>query len=104
MPLDIAFSNAYLFSNAAVPVMEGVGFNVITIKPGGSHKFRADQSLRLCSLAAGKLSVKMMVQDGCESGFSIGPNGMFRVLPGTVASVMNRLYLDAVLHVSTVEM
>ena len=103
MSLDIAFSNAYLFSNAAVPVMEGVGFNVITLKPGGSHKFPADQSLRLYSLAAGKLSVKL-VHEGDESGFRIGPNGMFRVLPGTVASVMNRLYIDSVLHVSTVEM
>ena len=103
MPLDIAFSNAYLSSNAAVPVMQGVGFNVITIKPGGSHKFRADQSLRLCSLAAGKLSVKV-VQDGDDLGFRIGPNGMFRVLPGTVASVVNRLYIDSVLHVTTVEM
>lgn len=99
---DIAFSNAYLSSNAAVPIMGGVGFNVINLKPGGSHKFPAQQSLRLCSLATGKLSVKVE-QEGGDAGFQIGPNGMFRVLPGAAASVRNRVYIDAVLHVTTVE-
>lgn len=99
---DIAFSNAYLFCNTAVPVAPGIAFNVITLKPGGVHKFPAQQSLRLCSLAAGKLSVKLEQESG-GVGFQMGPNGMFKVYPGTAASVRNRLYVDAVLHVSTIE-
>lgn len=86
-----------------MPIEEGIGFNVVTLKPGGAHKFPAGQSLRLCSLATGKLSVKM-AQEGGDAGFQIGPNGMFKVLPGVVAGVRNRVYVDAVLHVTTVEM
>lgn len=86
----------------AVPVAPGIAFNVITLKPGGRHKFPAQQSLRLCSLATGKLSVRMEQESG-DVGFQIGPNGMFKVYPGTVASVRNRLYIDAVLHISTVD-
>ena len=87
-----------------MPVVPGVGFNVITLKPGGSHKFPATQSLlRLCSLATGKVSVKLE-HEGGDATFSMGPNGLFKVMPGATASVRNRLYIDAVLHVSTIEM
>jgi hypothetical protein len=50
---------------------------------------------RLCSVAAGKVRVKI----GEEAEFVVGPHGMFKVKAGVVGSVRNGLYLDAVLHV-----
>lgn len=86
-----------------MPVEPGVGFNVIALKPGGSHKFSAGESLRLCSLATGKLSVKTTGGPGSDTEFRIGPNGMFKVPPGMACVVRNRVYVDAVLHVTTVD-
>lgn len=51
--------------------------------------------LRLCSVATGKVKVKM---HGNE--FTIGPNGMFKVGPGVECTAMNMLYVDTTLHVS----
>lgn len=96
---DVAFSNAYLTSNQAVSVSEDIAFNVIVVKPGGTHRWTEDHDkVRICSLAGGKLSVKL---DKTEP-FQIGPNGMFKVKPGTACSVENRMYVDAVIHVTSV--
>lgn len=97
--VDVAFSNAYLTTNQAVSVSENIAFNVIVIKPGGSHRWSEDDDrVRICSLAGGKLSVKL---DKTEP-FQIGPNGMFKVKPGVACSVENRMYMDAVIHVTSV--
>ncbi|KXH32515.1 hypothetical protein CSIM01_11100 [Colletotrichum simmondsii] len=97
--LDVAFSNSYLTSNQAVTVSEEISFNVIVIKPGESHEWAAEsEKVRICSLAAGKLKVKL---ENTEP-FSMGPNGMFKMKPGTACTVLNRLYIDAVVHVTTV--
>ncbi|KAF6824792.1 hypothetical protein CPLU01_10656 [Colletotrichum plurivorum] len=98
-PTNVAFSNAYLTSNQAVSVSEDIAFNVIVVKPGGTHRWTEDHDkVRICSLAGGKLSVKL---DKTEP-FQIGPNGMFKVKPGTACSVENRMYVDAVIHVTSV--
>ncbi|EXF82491.1 hypothetical protein CFIO01_05214 [Colletotrichum fioriniae PJ7] len=98
-PTNVAFSNSYLTSNQAVTVSEEISFNVIVIKPGESHEWAAEsEKVRICSLAAGKLKVKL---ENTEP-FSMGPNGMFKMKPGTACTVLNRLYIDAVLHVTTV--
>jgi len=52
---------------------------------------------RVCSIASGKLRVRI---DG-ESEFTIGPHGLFKVRPGTACSVQNRLYIDAIVHISS---
>lgn len=96
---DIAFSNSFVSSGQEIPISSDVSFNVLTIKPGGSVQFQANiGKLRVCSLAAGKLQVKMGPHD-----FAIGPNGMFKVRDSDFAVVTNRLYLDSVLHVSSVK-
>ncbi|KAK0371256.1 hypothetical protein CLIM01_11395 [Colletotrichum limetticola] len=98
-PTNVAFSNSYLTSNQAVTVSEEISFNVIVIKPGESHEWTAEpEKVRICSLAAGKLKVKL---ENTEP-FSMGPNGMFKMKPGTTCTVLNRLYIDAVVHVTTV--
>ena len=95
------FSNSYLTANQSVQVADGVGFNVIFVKPGGSSRWEADRdTLRICSVSAGKLKVKL---DG-DVDVHVGPNGMFKILPGTTCVVENRLYLDAVLHITTLHM
>lgn len=67
------------------------------IPSGTVHKFEADASItRLCSLAGGKVRVKV---DG-EDEFAIGWHGMFRINPGVGCTVFNRAYVDAVLHVT----
>lgn len=96
---DIAFSNSFVASTQEIPISSDVSFNVLTIKPGGSVQFQGHiGKLRVCSVAAGKLQVKMGTHD-----FVIGPNGMFKVPAGESAVITNRLYLDSVLHVSSVK-
>ncbi|PKS05298.1 hypothetical protein jhhlp_008670 [Lomentospora prolificans] len=98
---NVVFSNSYLTANQSVQVADGVGFNVIFVKPGGSSRWEADRdTLRICSVSAGKLKVKL---DG-DVDVHVGPNGMFKILPGTTCVVENRLYLDAVLHITTLHM
>jgi hypothetical protein len=95
----VAFSTAYLTARDAIPVTPDVGFNVLILKPGQQNKWEAkDGVIRLCSMATGKLRVKMG-DDGLE--FQVGPNGMFKIRPGATVLVTNRLYVDAVVHVTT---
>ncbi|GKT41314.1 uncharacterized protein ColSpa_01495 [Colletotrichum spaethianum] len=84
---------------ASPTISEDISFNVIVIKPGDSHQWSAEaDKVRICSLATGKLKVRL---DNTEP-FSMGPNGMFKLKPSTACTVENRLYVDAVVHVTTV--
>jgi mannose-6-phosphate isomerase-like protein (cupin superfamily) len=95
--LDIAFSNSYLTSGQPVTVSEDISFNVIVLKPGSASHWKVeDDKLRTCSIAAGKVRVTMG-----EQTFQMGPNGMFVVRPGQACKVENRLYLDSVVHCTT---
>ncbi|KAJ4015866.1 hypothetical protein NW752_006795 [Fusarium irregulare] len=95
---NIAFSNSYLTSNHPVTVSEDVSFNVIVLKPGHSSPWTVeDNKLRTCSVAAGKVRVTMG-----ENTFHLGPNGMFVIRPGQACKVENRLYLDSVVHCTTI--
>ncbi|KAH0440727.1 hypothetical protein CcaCcLH18_02397 [Colletotrichum camelliae] len=98
-PTNVAFSNAYLTSNQAVSVSEDIAFNVIVIKPGGSHRWTDEEDkVRICSVAVGKVKVKLDMTDP----FQIGPNGMFKLKPGMSCSIENRTYIDAIIHVTSV--
>jgi len=102
--LDVVFSNAYLRRNKTVPIADGIGFNVIFIKPGSPHNWQPEaDSIRICVVAAGKLVVKLGDGDGAID-VNVGPHGMFKILPGMGCVVKNRLYIDAVLHVTTIDM
>ena len=75
--------------------------------------------MRICAVAAGKTKVKISkaaaAEDGSRSGaeqdeqreegpvteFTVGPHGHFKVKPGTVCIVRNPMYLDAVLHITS---
>ncbi|TPX12781.1 uncharacterized protein E0L32_000958 [Thyridium curvatum] len=99
---NIAFSNPYLTTNQAVPVDDGIAFRVEVVRAGQSRRLGPEQgATRICSLAAGKLRVRV---DGeaPAAQFSIGPHGMFKLKPGVGATVENRLYIDSVLHISSV--
>ncbi|SPJ82512.1 uncharacterized protein FTOL_09917 [Fusarium torulosum] len=94
---NIAFSNSYLTSGQPVTVSEDISFNVIVLKPGSASHWKVeDDKLRTCSVAAGKVRVTMG-----EQTFQMGPNGMFVVRPGQACKVENRLYLDSVVHCTT---
>lgn len=94
--IGIAYSRAYLSTSQAVPVCDDVAFRVDTIFPGSMLRLEADPGkTRLCSVAAGKVRVKI----GNEVEFVVGPHGMFKVRPGAACTVRNGLYLDAVLHI-----
>ncbi|OBR11332.1 hypothetical protein CH63R_03628 [Colletotrichum higginsianum IMI 349063] len=98
-PTNVAFSNSYLTTNQAVTVSEDISFNVIVIKPGDSHHWPEEaDKVRICSIATGKLKVKL---DNAEA-FFMGLNGMFKLKPGMACTVENRLYVDSVVHVTTV--
>lgn len=95
--LDIAFSNSYLTSGRPVTVSDDVSFNVHVIKPGASTNWNVDDDkLRMVSVAAGKIKVCMN-----DKTFQLGPNGMFIVRPGQSCRVENRLYIDSVVHCTT---
>ncbi|RGP81792.1 hypothetical protein FLONG3_96 [Fusarium longipes] len=95
---NIAFSNSYLTSGQPVTVSEDISFNVIVLKPGtSSHWNVEDDKLRTCSVAAGKVRVTMG-----EQTFQLGPNGMFVVRPGQSCKVENRIYVDSVVHCTTI--
>jgi mannose-6-phosphate isomerase-like protein (cupin superfamily) len=80
-------------------VADNINFHVIVLKPGSSQEWAVDKTkVRICSVASGKVKVKLG-----DTEIVIGPNGMFKIAPGVTCAAMNRLYLDVVLHVVTVE-
>ncbi|RYP20108.1 hypothetical protein DL767_009525 [Monosporascus sp. MG133] len=95
---NVAFSTTYLSQQGqAVMVAPNIAFQVVTVRPGTTHMWKKDgmDKLRLCSVAAGKVKVKMHGEE-----FTIGPHGMFKVGPGVECIAINTLYVDAMLHVS----
>ena len=99
-PVDnIAYSRNYLAANQSVRVSQDAAFRVEIVSSGTTLRLTGvPDRLRICSVGAGKVRVRM--QD--EGEFDLGPHGMFRVLPGNSCVVLNRLYGDAVLHVTEV--
>ncbi|KKY38047.1 hypothetical protein UCDDA912_g01957 [Diaporthe ampelina] len=99
-PNNIAFSKSYLENNQSIPVAADVSFRVDTIKSGHKLEFEATTSkARYCSVASGKLRVSIAGQPE----FVIGPHGVFKIKPGVKAWAQNRLYIDSVVHVVSVE-
>lgn len=95
-PENIAFSKAYL-TNQSVRVSADVAFRVEVVSSGSPVRWQVGRNrMRICSVAAGKVRVRI---EG-ENEFSIGHHGMFKVRSGKGCVVQNRLYGDAVLHVS----
>ncbi|ROV91988.1 hypothetical protein VSDG_07615 [Cytospora chrysosperma] len=96
---NIAFSKSYLANGHEVPVCKEAAFRVEIIRSGHSQQFRfKNDTLCLCSIASGKLRVKM---DG-EDPFTIGSHGMFRILPGSACVVENEVYDDVTMHVTSI--
>jgi hypothetical protein len=78
-----------------VPVCDDVAFRVDTVLAGQALQLDADaNTTRLCSVAAGKVRVRI----GEEPEFVVGPHGLFKVQAGVGCVVRNGLYLDAVVH------
>ncbi|KAK1762216.1 hypothetical protein QBC33DRAFT_564041 [Phialemonium atrogriseum] len=99
-PENIAFSTAFVSQNQTVAVAPDVTFRVQMVKPGECARFTADPDrLRICSVASGKVRVKGLV---AGQDFAVGPNGVWKIKGGAACVVENRLYLDAVVHVSSV--
>ena len=95
----MAYSAPYLTLNQSIPVSNDITFFVHVIRPGTLHRWdAADDRTRICSLASGKLRVKLEDQE-----FVIGSNGMVKIKPGVVATVENRTYVDSVVHVTSVQ-
>lgn len=77
---------------------EDVFFRIETIHPGQTRQLEAvSLNMRICSVAAGKVRVKMAL----EPEFLLGTHGMFRVRPAVEVSVQNTWTTDAVLHITT---
>ncbi|KAI1799586.1 hypothetical protein F4811DRAFT_565439 [Daldinia bambusicola] len=95
---DFAFSNSYMAQTQAVRIGHNVSFQVITIKSGTVHYWGScSNKVRICSVASGKLQISIHHQE-----FSIGINGMVRIRPGVACTAVNKLYMDATVHVTTV--
>jgi hypothetical protein len=75
-------------------------FTVCAIPAGGSFDLAAEaSSLRLCSVAMGKVMVDL---EGNRS-FLLGTHGMFKVMPGKSVTIINGAQAEAVLHVSALK-
>lgn len=73
---------------------------VHAIAPGQVIPLAMDDTyLQLCSVASGKVRVRL---EGVND-FDIGPGGMFKVDPGLKATVSNRLYIGATIHLTTIQ-
>ena len=94
---DTAYSSVYINSAEAGIKLSGVHFQVIRVAPGSTAPGPDVPYLRVCSVAAGKVRVKV----GGKS-FSIGAHGMWRIRAGEKCILANRHYSEAVIHVSTI--
>lgn len=95
---DIAFSKPYVEQRQDVQISPDVQFRVETIRSGYTVELEPHaKHTRYCTVASGKLRVTIEGQED----FIIGTHGMFKMMPGKKTRVQNRLYIDAVLHIST---
>ena len=94
---DTAYSSVYITSARAGVKLSGVHFQVIRVAPGSTAPGPDVPYLRVCSVAAGKVRVRV----GGNS-FSIGAHGMWRIRAGEECTIANRHYSEAVIHVSTI--
>jgi hypothetical protein len=94
---DTAYSSVYITSAEAGVKLSGVHFQVIRVAPGLTAPGPIVPYLRVCSVAAGKVQVRVG-----GSSFSIGAHGMWRIRAGEVCTLANRHYTEAVIHVSTI--
>ncbi|KAJ4424395.1 hypothetical protein N0V82_000916 [Gnomoniopsis sp. IMI 355080] len=79
-------------------VDKSFSFRVDVILPRTTLQLEPDvDSLRICSLALGKVTVKVQG----EQRFDIGLQGMFKLVPGVGAEVVNAAGFDAVLQISS---
>lgn len=95
---EMAWSNSFLSSGHVAKVASGLSLAVETIKSGNVLRLATTDCVRLCSLVSGKLRVHV----GDEPEFVVGPHGLFKIEPGLKCVVFNRLYIDAVLHITSV--
>lgn len=73
-------------------------FEMHVIPPSTTLQLEVDlQSVRMCTLVSGKVSVKVPN----EAAFRMGAQGMFKLIPGMGGEVVNMVGIDAVLHVSS---
>lgn len=80
-------------------VAQDVGLNVVVVRPGSSADWTAEANvLRLCTVASGKVRLKAGEKTG-----QLGPNGAFVIRPGQTLRVENWLYVDAVVHCTTIK-
>ncbi|KAL6805705.1 hypothetical protein J3E68DRAFT_421954 [Trichoderma sp. SZMC 28012] len=97
---NVGFSNAYMSNQHPITIAPGLSFNVLILKPGHTHHWPIEATkVRTCSVASGKISVKM----GNDQVFKLGPNGLVVIRPGQSCMVVNRLYSDAILHCTTLD-
>ncbi|TLD28323.1 hypothetical protein PspLS_03592 [Pyricularia sp. CBS 133598] len=81
---SIAFSNAYLFGSngSSVAVADGISFHVDVIRPGTRRTFERDSATtRICSLASGKLKVRMQGEDELTLGTNVVTEDLGTVFP-----------------------
>jgi len=98
--LDVAFSKPFLSAGHEIQVCPEASFKVQTIRSGMTHRFDpSDDTTRLCSIASGKLKVKIEGEDE----FVLGPHGMFKVKHDVGCTVENQLYLDVIMHITTIK-
>ncbi|PNP49652.1 hypothetical protein THARTR1_09663 [Trichoderma harzianum] len=97
---NVGFSNAYMSNQHPITISPGLSFNVLILKPGHPHHWPIEATkVRTCSVASGKISVKM----GNDQAFKLGPNGLVVIRPGQSCMAVNRLYSDAILHCTTID-
>lgn len=85
-------------------VSRDVLFEVKTIKSGHTLDLEVDRTrARYCSIAVGKLHFTITEQSIGEETLIVGTHGLVTIWPGMSARIQNRLYVDSLVHISTVD-
>lgn len=98
--LGIAFSKSYLAAGHEIQACREAAFRVEVIRSGHNQRFEPQDGVtRLCSIAVGKLKVRM----SGEEPFIIGPHGMFRITPRSACLVESEVYEDVLVHITSIK-
>lgn len=97
---NIGYSRTYLTAAQSVRVNEDTTVRVEVVGSGSTLRWAATPDRIRCGfVVAGKVKVRVEGEDE----FDLGPQGMFRLLPGKSCVVLNKLYGNATLHVTEVK-
>jgi hypothetical protein len=96
----LPFTSAYLAGDQ-VSLTEDVSFRLENLGPGETSHWEAkENTLRICSVSQG--TVVVTLPDAEMEKFRVGPNGMWKVKPGSPLRMLNPFHSGVTIHVTSI--